>query len=77
MERLSEWPPYQLAHIVAVEGETHLVRRLAEQGIHVGGVVEVLGQAPFNGPLLVRTKGAVVAMRRGEATCVMVQPSNP
>jgi len=63
--------------VVSVEGAESLTRRLAEQGIHVGGILEVLGSAPFRGPLLVRTKGAIVAMRRKEATCVMVQASNP
>ena len=77
MVRLTEWPLFQPAMVTAVNGGEGLVRRLAEQGIHVGGVLEILGVAPFRGPLLVRTKGAIVAMRQGEATCVMVQSSNP
>jgi ferrous iron transport protein A len=74
---LIDWPVHQPAEVVAVDGSDSLVRRLEEQGIHVGGQVEVVGRAPFLGPILVRAKGAVVAMRRGEAKCVMVRPSNP
>jgi ferrous iron transport protein A len=77
MTTLNEWPVRQPALIIKVEGGEATIQRLAEQGIHVGAEVEVLGAAPFRGPILVRTKEAVVAMRRGEAKCVQVEPSNP
>ncbi len=77
MKTLNDWPVRQAAQVVKVEGSEGLIRRLAEQGIHVGAELDVVGAAPFRGPLLIRTKGAIVAMRRGEAKCVMVQPSNP
>lgn len=77
MTPLSEWPFRQRALVIKVEGGDILIRRLAEQGIHEGTELEVLGAAPFRGPLLIRTKGSIVAMRRGEAKWVMVSPSNP
>lgn len=77
MKSLKEWPLGQPALVTAIEGELSLGRRLGEQGILVGATVEVLGVAPFCGPLLIRIKGAVIAMRQGEAQWVMVQESNP
>lgn len=77
MMTLMDWPIRQPALVVKVEGGEATIQRLAEQGIHVGVELEVLGAAPFRGPILVRTKGAIVAMRRGEAKCVLVEPSNP
>lgn len=77
MTTLNEWPVRQPALVVKVEGGEATIQSLAEQGIHAGVEIEVLGAAPFRGPILVRTKEAIVAMRRKEAKCVLVEPSNP
>ncbi|MFZ9596110.1 MAG: FeoA family protein [Bdellovibrionia bacterium] len=50
------------------------VNRLLEMGFVEGSWVEVLHEAPFGGdPIVVRVRGALVALRRAEASMIWVE----
>ena len=56
--------------------EAELERRLIELGFVEGAQVEVLHQGPFGGdPIAVRVDDATVAIRRRDATGIVVGPS--
>ncbi len=57
----------------SVDGAT--ARRLFDLGLAPGAVVEVVRRAPFGGPVIVRVADYEVAIRRGLAACVAVDPT--
>ncbi|MEK7354965.1 MAG: FeoA family protein [Bdellovibrionota bacterium] len=67
---LAESPLNQEARIVDLFGDPVLVSRLREIGFIRGEVVQVRGRAPFGDPLIVEIRGAQVALRKEEASCV-------
>jgi ferrous iron transport protein A len=83
--RLGELKPGDRARIVGVAagkdlaGESaprfdDLVARLMEMGLLEGSPVELMHQAPFGGdPIAVRVRGALIALRRGEANLIWVE----
>ena len=62
-------------HIVSVGGERGYRRRLMELGFLEGAVVRVLGAAPMNDPLDVEVRGCRFSLRRAEAECIVVRPT--
>lgn len=54
-------------------GAPDLTNRLRELGFHSGCVVQVLGRAPFHGPLVVQLHNSVLALRQGEAECILIK----
>jgi len=53
-----------------------LSKRLLEMGMCVGSEVEVVLEAPFGrDPIAVRVRGAVIALRREEASLVELEES--
>jgi ferrous iron transport protein A len=73
MRSLLEMPFKQECVIADLRGEPDLTNRLRELGFHAGCVVQVLGQAPFNGPLVVQLHNSVLALRQGEAQCLLIK----
>jgi ferrous iron transport protein A len=61
------------AVIVEVDGGMGLTRRLAEMGFTNGTKVEVLHSTP-PGPIVVMVRGARIALGRGLAMKIMVEP---
>ncbi len=61
------------ARITGFAGEVSIVERLQEMGMHHGMIVQCLGRTPFKGPLLYRMGATVVALRNGEAQCILIQ----
>jgi len=64
--------PGERAKIVHIEGGPGIVRKLALMGFTPGTVVEVL--SVFRGPILVRVRGGVIALGRGVARRIIVEP---
>ncbi len=60
----------QIARIQDLEGDAVVVSRLREIGFVRGEDVCVRGRAPFGDPILVELRGAIIALRKGEAACV-------
>jgi ferrous iron transport protein A len=75
--RLGELRPGDRARIVAIESEgraAELAARLMEMGLLEGSGVELVHEAPFGGdPIAVRVRGALIALRRGEANQIWVE----
>lgn len=69
---LDEVPPGSRARVVRLEAGTRALRRLAEMGLTPGTIVEVL--TDYGGPILVRVRGSVIAIGRGMARKVIVEP---
>ncbi len=67
---LAESPLDQDARITDLAGNDVVVLRLREIGFIRGEVVQVRGRAPFGDPIIVEVRGAMVALRKEEATCV-------
>ncbi|HDI75484.1 MAG: ferrous iron transport protein A [Thermoprotei archaeon] len=69
---LAYLPPGTRARIVGLTGGYGQTRRLMEMGFTPGTQVEVLSSGP--GPLLVKVRGVVVALGRGVASKIIVEP---
>jgi len=62
-----------LFQVIDFTGPNMLIERLQELGFHRGLHCELIGRAPFAGPLLIRLGGTVVALRAEEADCLRIQ----
>ena len=69
---LDELPPGKKARVVRLEAGTRALRRLTEMGLTPGALVEVL--MDYGGPILVKVRGSVIAIGRGVARKVIVEP---
>lgn len=72
MKLLNSSPFNVILEIAAVEGDSDISLRLRELGFRPGVKIQILGQAPFGGPLLVQIHSNVLALRRNEAECLQV-----
>ena len=63
----------QHGHIVAVEAEGELGRRIRDMGLLPGTDVEVVGHAPLRDPVALRLFGVTLALRNREADSIMVE----
>jgi len=66
----------QSGQIVSVQtDEAGIAQRLMEIGLLIGSHVQVLHEAPMSGdPIVVRVRGALIALRRNEASHILVSP---
>lgn len=62
-----------LVEVETLAGVELIVERLHELGIRIGTQLEVVGYAPFQGPLLLRFKSTLIALRKEEAQCTKVK----
>jgi len=69
---LDELPRGVRARVVGLEAGTRALRRLAEMGLTPGTLVEVV--MDYGGPILVRVRGTIIAIGRGMARKVIVEP---
>lgn len=76
---LGALPPGVRARIVEIGADvsgSDLHLRLYEMGFDEGADIEILHRGPIGGdPIAVQVGGMVVAMRRGDAALVTVQPA--
>lgn len=71
--RLSELPPGGEAIVLHMENEQAMLRRLNDIGLTENTVVRCLGKSPFGDPAAYRIRGAVIALRRADASLVGVR----
>ncbi len=62
------------ARVVGVDGGWGLRRNLEQMGIHPGDVISVAGTGAFRGPILIEVNGSRVALGRGVAHRIRVEP---
>lgn len=71
--KLSEASQNKTFEISQINGPELIVERLSELGFYVGKQVQLIGQSPFSGPLVIRSGSQVVALRIEEAKCIQVK----
>jgi len=71
---LDQLRPGDEARVLDIRGGHGLCRRLNHLGIHAGDAVRLSGRGAFRGPLLVEIHGTRVALGRGVARHVLVDP---
>ncbi len=64
----------EFARVVRIAGGHGMRRNLNQLGIHVGDIVFPARRGAFRGPLLVSVHGMQVALGRGVASHVYVEP---
>jgi Fe2+ transport system protein FeoA len=64
------------AHVISVDGEGAVARRLMEMGIVPGAPVCVIKAAPLGDPIEVRVRSYHLALRRAEAQTIKVVTSD-
>jgi ferrous iron transport protein A len=69
---LATLPPGAKARIVAVAGGHGAIRRAMEAGLAPGTIVEVVDS--LRGPIVLRVRGTIVAIGRGLAQKILVEP---
>ena len=72
---LSQLSLGEFARVTGIEGGQGVRRNLTQLGIHVGDVVSLARRGAFRGPLLVLVHGMQVALGRGVANRVYVEPA--
>ena len=75
LKPLSWLEPPEKGRIVRVGGRGGVRRRLIDMGVVSGTLVEVLRVAPLGDPVVIRVKGYDLALRRGEAEHIQVEPT--
>jgi len=65
--------PGEFAVVTDVQGRGAFRRRLLELGVLPGTPVTRTGQAPLGDPLSFRIRGAVLCLRREEASTIAVE----
>ena len=73
MVPLAALQPGTTAQVVGIQGRG-VALRLARMGIRPGARVRLVNRGPFAGPLLVEVDGLRVAVGRGVARRILVQP---
>lgn len=73
--RLSELQPGETGVIHAYEREESGITRLLEMGLLPGTLVRLLRRAPLGDPLELEVRGCQVALRKADATCIVLEPA--
>jgi Fe2+ transport system protein FeoA len=72
MKSVADTKPGFLGTIANLQGEAHIIERLAEMGLSPGSAISVTGVVAFGEPMLVEVKGTHIALRRSEAGCILI-----
>lgn len=72
-KRLSEIPLNCWARIEHLDGPSEDCNRLLDLGFTPGEEVIVTHTAPFGDPLVIRVRGALLALRKREAAWIIVE----
>ena len=75
MKNLADLPNGAEGRVAAVVGEPRLRERLVELGFTPGTLVRVRGRALLGGPMQVKLRGGILAVRGDEAACVEIAPA--
>lgn len=73
-ETLSDLRRGQFAEVTALRAQGSTRRRFQDLGLIQGTMVECLGASPLGDPCAYLIRGAVIALRRSDASAVAVGP---
>jgi len=71
---LEQLVPGSRARIIDVHGGRGLCRHLEQMGLHRGDILSLKGTGAFRGPVLIEVHGSQIALGRGVARRVIVEP---
>jgi len=71
---LEQLVPGSRARIIGIRGGRGLRRHLEQMGLHRGDILALKGRGAFRGPVLVEIHGSQIALGRGVARRVLVEP---
>lgn len=74
MTTLDRLSPKDTAAVVRVDGDDAVTRRLVDLGFWPGTEVSFVRKAPLGDPIEFALRGFRLALRRGEAARVVVEP---
>jgi ferrous iron transport protein A len=69
---LADLPDHQPATITAIDGDPATCIQLMEAGFTPGQSVRVVARSPLGDPLAIALRGAILALRKEEARCILV-----
>ena len=64
-----------VVHVLGVEGDDPIARRLDDLGLRLGARVEVIRRAPMGDPTVFELHGYQLCLRRSESARVQVRPA--
>ncbi|MCR4667617.1 MAG: ferrous iron transport protein A [Desulfovibrio sp.] len=70
---LSSLKKGQKGHIVKIRSQGELGRRIRDLGLVPGMNVTMLGRAPLGDPIALRVADTTVALRKREATFILIE----
>ena len=76
MTTLLQVSPVASVRVVSFNGGKSLRSKLTQHGIHPGDQLRLLRVAPLGGPLLVECNGREIALGRGVADKIIVEPDS-
>jgi ferrous iron transport protein A len=74
MKTLLQFSPGAFVRVIDFAGGANLRSKLTQYGIHPGDCLKLLRQAPLGGPLLVECNDREIALGRGVADKIIVEP---
>lgn len=63
----------QKGHVVAIDADGELGRRIRDMGLIPGASIAVMGKAPLRDPVSLRLNGVTIALRNREADHITVE----
>lgn len=72
MSSLAEKPVNFQGKISNLTGAPEISDRLRELGFTTGETIRIVGKAPLGEPFMVEVRGAIVALRKSEAACILM-----
>lgn len=73
MRTAAEMKPGQIAVVVDVDNDHPSSHRILEVGFTPGQEIQYLSGALFNDPMAFTIRGTIVAIRRNEASCILIK----
>lgn len=73
MKTLRDIRPGQSGRVIAITGCEDIKQKLYDLGIIPGVKVEVIQDAPFGGPIKLKVHDYCLALRKKEASCILVE----
>ncbi|WP_028951096.1 FeoA family protein [Sulfurihydrogenibium subterraneum] len=73
MKTLRDIKPGQSGRVIDITGCEDIKQKLYDLGIIPGVKVEVIQDAPFGGPIKLKVHDYCLALRKKEASCILVE----
>jgi len=70
--RLVFLPPGSRARVIGIDSGYGLRTRLLQMGLTPGAIVEIIDNT--RGPIIIRVRGVIIALGRGMASKIIVEP---